>query len=191
MKLRPVRTLIVVLGVLVVTAAPGRADNFGASSGQYSDVALSDDSLVSWQYSTILPNRYRDSTAWTINNSYSTTDLNYLKYADGHREDLNNYYSVTNTMPVDGWIGFHDCIYWVSSISSHCKHAHIVYLNVDLKSTTYNKALSCHETGHSVGLRHFGVNATTPEVVRCMYNPVPRTDPWVGWHNTAHINQWY
>jgi hypothetical protein len=191
MKLRPVLTLIVALGVLVVTAGPGRADNYGASKGQDSDVALSDDRLVSWQYSTILPKRYRDSTAWTINNSYNTTKLDFVKFADGHRDDLNNYYSVSNTMPVDSWIGFHDCIYWVSSISSRCKHAHIVYKNVDLRSGTYNNALSCHETGHSVGLRHFGVYAHTQDVVHCMYNPVPSNDPYLGAHNTGHINYLY
>ncbi len=116
------------------------------------------------------------------------TDLNILKYSDGHRTDLNNQYAI-GAMPDPGYIGYHDCVYWVSLSRTRCDHGHIRYKNNDLANTTYEWALACHETGHSVGLRHQGT--LSQSTVRCMYNPVPSTDPYVGTHNVAHINGLY
>jgi hypothetical protein len=40
--------------------------------------------------------------------------------------------------------------------------------------------------GHSVGLRH--TNSLSLSTVQCVYDPVPRANPYLGGHNTAHIN---
>jgi hypothetical protein len=80
-------------------------------------------------------------------------------------------------------------VYWVSLSRTRCRHGHVRYKNSSLSTNTYEKALACHETGHSVGLRHQG--SLSQSTVRCMYNPVPSTDPYVGTHNVNHINGLY
>jgi hypothetical protein len=132
----------------------------------------------------------RSASDWTLINSYATTDLNITKFSDGHRTDLNNQYAL-GSMPEPGYIGYHDCVYWVSFSRTRCRHGHIRYKNAGLSSPTYERALACHETGHSVGLRHKGSTANSQSVVRCVWNPVPANDPYVGSHNVAHINGLY
>jgi hypothetical protein len=172
--------VVVVLAVLLLPSI-ALADNFHAPT--------SDDALVSWQYSTILPNRYRSGTAFTINNSYQTTDLNFLQYADGHDEQLNNYYTVTNDFDENTW-GYWNCVYFTNALHTNCKHGHIRYNGQLDLGPTLNAALACHETGHSVGLDHFGPHSSG-STVRCMQtNPVP-ADPYMGPHNAALINANY
>jgi hypothetical protein len=177
----PTAALVLVLAL----AFPVAADNFGAIYEEPTSVSLQDDAFVTWQFSTILPNRFRSATSFTINSSYNTTDLTFSQYPDGHRDDLNNYYSVSNTMPIGGLNSYHDCVYWVSGSRTRCRHGHIVYLNRDWNDD-YEKKLACHETGHSTGLRHRDSNQP---LYRCMTNGV--TDPWLGPHNAAHINANY
>jgi hypothetical protein len=56
-------------------------------------------------------------------------------------------------------------------------------------------ALACHETGHTTGLTH-GFDAY-PQVpndhyeLRCLRDPVPTLDPYVGAHNVQQINLAY
>jgi hypothetical protein len=175
--LAAVATLLLVLAVPSVAVA----DNVQAPR--------SDDALVSWQYSTILPNRYRSATAWTITNSYETTDLRFVKYADGHRDDLNNYYSVTNSFD-DNVLGIWDCVYFTSFTHVKCYHGHAVYNGLKDLGSTYNAALACHETGHSVGLAHSGPQSSG-SMVHCMQAQVPPYDPYVGPHNASTINAMY
>jgi hypothetical protein len=173
--------LTVALLTVLLLPSIAFADNFSAPT--------SDDALVSWQYSTILPDRYRSGTAFTINNSYQSTDLNFLKYGDGHNDQLNNYYTVTNDFNEMTW-GYWNCVYFTNALQTNCKHGHIRYNGKKHFNSTLNAALACHETGHSVGLQHFGTHSSGP-MVHCMQtDPVPE-DPYVGPHNAGLINANY
>jgi hypothetical protein len=178
------------VSLLLATNSLAGADNWGAIYEEPTSVSFQDDSLLSYQFDTNLSAHMRAASDWTLTKSYATTDLNIVKFADGHRTDLNNQYAI-GAMPIAGLIGYHDCVYWVSLSRTRCRHGHIRYRNASLSTTTYERALACHETGHSVGLRHRGTTANTQSIVRCVWNPVPPGDPYVGSHNVAHINSLY
>jgi hypothetical protein len=185
MRSRLVWAPMAALVLLFALAFPVAADNFGAIYEEPTSVSLQDDYFVSWQFSTIIPSRFRSATSWSITGSYNTTDLTFSQYPNGHRDDLNNYYSVSNSMPISGLVAYHDCVYWVSLSRTRCRHGHIVYLNRDW-STDRERTLACHETGHSTGLRHRDSNRP---LYRCMTRGV--TDPYMGSHNVGHVNANY
>lgn len=139
-------------------------------------------------------NRYRGATAWTIQNSYETTVLNFLKYGDGHNDQLNNYYTVTNDFD-EKTLGYWNCVYYTNALHTKCKHGHITYNGMRDLGGNGNNSLACHETGHSVGLRHFGPQSKGPAVVHCMHDPMPPdprdADPYLGPHNAGTINANY
>lgn len=173
--------------LLVATASSASADNWGFQDGPNTSISFQDDSLISYQFDTNLSSRMRSATYATLAGSYATTDLNILRVGDGHGADWNNHYAI-GTMPDPKWIGYHDCITPVGVV--RCRHGHIRYRYASLSTTTYEQALACHETGHSVALRHTGWTANKQSIVRCMWDPVPN-DPFVGPHNAAHINAQY
>ncbi|HZD01107.1 MAG TPA: hypothetical protein VFA46_13225 [Actinomycetes bacterium] len=180
--------LVLAISLLLAGTSTAVASNWGAIYAEPTSVSFQDDSLMSYQWDTNLSSRMRTASDRTLTGSYATTDLNILKFADGHRTDLNNQYAL-GSMPDPSYIGYHDCVYWVSFSKTRCRHGHIRYKNSNLGNTTYEWALACHETGHSVGLRHQG--SLSQSTVRCMYNPVPSGDPYVGTHNVNHINGLY
>lgn len=185
------KILIIAVPVWLLLALPSAAmaDNFGESSGGGTSVTFQDDSLISYQFDASLSSRMRAATHWTLTASYATTDLDIVRAADGHSGLWNNHYAV-GSMPQPNLLGFHNCITYHSS--RRCNHAHLRYANSDLGTVTFERALACHETGHSVGLQHSGPAANSQSVVRCMWNnPLPSTDPLVGPHNVAHINGFY
>jgi hypothetical protein len=188
--LRKVWIPAVAVLVMFTMSTPAYADNFGAIYDEPTSVSFQDDSLLSYQFDTNLSAHMRAASDWTLTRSYATTDLNVVKFGDGHRNDLNNQYAI-GAMPLPGLIGYHDCVYWKSLSRTRCTHGHIRYKNTGLSTTTYERALACHETGHSVGLRHKGTTANTESIVRCMWDPVPANDPYLGTHNVAHINGLY
>lgn len=182
---------VLVVGLLVAaTSTDANAGNFGPTAGGQTSVNFQDDSLMSYQFDRNLSSRMRTATTRTLTNSYATTDLNILKVGDGHDNTWNNHYA-QGSMPSPGLIGYHVCVYAADASEGTCAHGHIRYRYGSLSTTTYEWALACHETGHSVGLRHEGAAAYSKTVVRCMYNPVPTDDPNVGPHNVAHINSRY
>jgi hypothetical protein len=188
--MRRVWILAVAACVTLALATPASADNFGAIYDEPTSVSLQDDRTMSYQFDSNLSAHMRSASDWTLINSYNTTDLNVVKFADGHRNDLNNHYAI-GAMPLPGLIGYHDCVYWVSLSRTRCRHGHIRYNNAGLSTTTYERALACHETGHSVGLRHKGTTANTQSIVRCVWTPLNPNDPYLGAHNVAHINRTY
>jgi hypothetical protein len=179
-----------VLAILLLLAGTSTAvaSNWGAAFFENTSITYQDDNLMSYQFDTNLSSRMRTASSRTLVNSYATTPLDILHFSDGHSTDVNNHYAI-GPMPSPGLIGYHDCIYLVANSAVRCWHGHIRYANSDLANTTWEWALACHETGHSVGLRHQGT--LSQSTVRCMYNPVPKNDPYVGTHNTAHINAFY
>jgi hypothetical protein len=182
--------LIAAISLLLAGTSTAFADNWGAIYDEPTSVSFQDDSLMSYQWDTNLSSDMRTASDRTLTGSYATTDLNILKYADGHRDDLNNHYAI-GPPPIAGKLGYHDCVYWVSFSRTRCRHGHVRYTNRSLSTDTYEKALACHETGHSVGLRHKGSSANSQSIVRCVWDPVPSTDPYLGSHNVAHINGLY
>lgn len=183
--------LAVTVGLILTYSSSALADNVGPEHDANGfTVNYQDDNLVSYQFDPNLSAQMRAASQWTLVNSYATTDLNVLHVGDGHDSDWNNHYAI-GAMPQPDLIGYHQCIYLFSSRPERCWHAHVRYRNASLYTTNYERALACHETGHSVGLRHHGTTANSPSVVRCMWNPVPSTDPFVGPHNVAHINAIY
>jgi hypothetical protein len=187
---RRVWILAITAAVTLALATPARADNFGAIYQEPTSVSFQDDRYLSYQFDSNLSAHMRSASDWTLVHSYNTTDLVVSKFADGHRNDLNNHYAI-GAMPSPGLIGYHDCVYWKSLSRTRCTHGHIRYENAGLSTTTYERALACHETGHSVGLRHKGTTANSQSIVRCVWTPVPTNDPYLGAHNVAHINGLY
>jgi hypothetical protein len=174
--------------LLLAGTSTAVASNWGAAFFENTSITYQDDNLMSYQFDTNLSSRMRTASSRTLVNSYATTPLDILHFSDGHSTDVNNHYAI-GPMPSPGLIGYHDCIYLVANSAVRCWHGHIRYANSSLSTETYEWALACHETGHSVGLRHQGT--LSQSTVRCMYNPVPSNDPYVGTHNTAHINAFY
>jgi len=188
--LRRMWILAATVSLVLATTSLAFADNWGAIYDEPTSVSFQDDSLMSYQFDTNLSSHMRSASDWTLINSYATTDLNILKVGDGHDTDWNNHYAI-GSMPISGLIGYHDCVYWVSFSRTRCRHGHVRYKNSGLSTTTYERALACHETAHSVGLRHHGSSANSQSIVHCVWNPVPSNDPYVGSHNVAHINGLY
>jgi hypothetical protein len=186
--MRRIWVLAVTVGLLLTFSSSALADNVGYQREDGTTVNFQDDNLVSYQFDTNLSANMRAATQWTLVNSYATTDLNVLRVGDGHGADWNNHYAI-GAMPQPDMLGYHTCVYWATG--NRCWHAHIRYRNASLYITNYERALACQETGHSVGLRHHGPTANSQSVVRCMWNPVPSTDPFVGPHNVGHINAIY
>ena len=174
--------------LLLAGTSTAVATNWGAADFQSTSITYQDDNLMSFQWDTNLSSRMRTASGRTRTQSYATTPLNIVQFGNGHSNDVNNHYAI-GPMPSPSLIGYHDCIYLLGTSAVRCWHGHIRYKNSSLSDETYEWALACHETGHSVGLRHQG--SLPQSTVRCMYNDVPRNDPWLGTHNTGHITAFY
>jgi hypothetical protein len=120
--------LVLATVLLLASTSTAVASNWGAIYDEPTSVSFQDDSLMSYQWDTNLSSDMRTASDRTLTGSYATTDLNIVKFADGHRDDVNNHYAI-GSMPIAGLIGYHDCVYWVSFSRTRCRHGHIRYKN--------------------------------------------------------------
>jgi hypothetical protein len=149
-----------------------------------------------------------------MSNSYDTTDLTIAGVGPaGHTSNVDVWYtwdgaSGGNIYPeLVGRFARSRCeSIAVSSTGSplvhFCNHWHVI---IDDESSGFNtrptewyRGLACHETGHTVGLKHadwrtdppaeVGPNAGRYDMYRCLDRPA---DQWLGSHNAAHLNGFY
>ena len=132
----------------------------------------------------------KDNIAWTLNNSWDTTDLN-VSYdstpvTSGSAETDIMYTVNPGVVP-----GTLDGITWCDDAvtSEKCDQHYVAF-----DTATPYRALACHETGHSVGLTHgqqaFPQISNGDDSLACMTtNPIESM--YVGTHNVTQVNATY
>jgi hypothetical protein len=205
---RSARSLAPVATVAVLLCAPAPApathyDNmFPTGNTSFSTCADSspggpfcqtDNATLTVHRQSSLSAASKDNIAWTLNNSWDTTDLNVSydstpAYSGTAETDI--VYQRNDAAVEAGKDGIAWCNDAVSTF--RCDQHYVAF---DL--ATAPRALACHETGHAVGLTH-GNNAN-PTVdaqassLECMRNPLTYSgaDNFVGAHNANWVNATY
>jgi hypothetical protein len=130
----------------------------------------------------------KSNIAYVLNNEYNVTDLNVSypstpSYSGDAETDI--IYQQRSDVPsnLDGIAWCNDAV-----TSTKCDQHYNAF-----RSSSPGRAISCHETGHAVGLTH-GANASpsisqTDPSLACMQTPTPTGD--LGAHNTNLINATY
>jgi hypothetical protein len=184
---------ITLFGVPGVPGLPGvpsvpevaMASNFGGcNAGARNTPCFAEDRQH--LYSMSLGPRLGAATVATYTQSYETTDLVTGRESPGS-VNADVHYFVDDSLPANV-LGRYDCTRWLSG--GRCEHALIRYHGEEVAgfSDARLQALACHETGHSVGLRH--PPNTDTATYGCMVNPVPNVRH-MGAHNANHINSRY
>jgi hypothetical protein len=130
----------------------------------------------------------KSNIAFVLDNEYHVTDLNVSypstpSYSGDAETDI--IYQQRGDVPsnLDGIAWCNDAV-----TSVRCDQHYNAF-----RSSSPGRAISCHETGHAVGLTH-GANASpaisqTDPSLACMQTPTPTGD--LGAHNTNSINATY
>lgn len=130
----------------------------------------------------------------TMNNSYDGTDLNTFYDStpvfSGAGETDVIYRSKASDFGSTNYIGYTWCDDDEGGSTYECDQQY-----VNFRSLSANRALACHETGHSVGLLH-GNNAApytspTDSIMGCMTNPLNNGRDLLGSSNVSNINSAY
>lgn len=178
-----------VLLVPLVMAAPARSTNFGGCATA-NQPCLANNSTHWFSYNLNASNkRWRGAVEFTRVNSYETTALT-TGLTSHEASDV--YYYLDNTDR--GAFGQYYCLYPEAGRPGVCHHAHIWFndSNTGIYALTQDQRISvaCHETGHSVGLRH---PLSDHPVYQCMNRLLrPAGFPmFLGGHNAGHIDDYY
>jgi hypothetical protein len=137
------------------------------------------------------------ATRNTLTQSYDTTDLTVVIASSPSHDPAEDLYYGFATLAT-GILGRYACAERVPGDSTRCNHAHIAYSNdpniFDGYGANDMQSLACHETGHSLALRHPADAGYTDDesVFHCMIQDwYPGISKLVGSHNVAHINGKY
>jgi hypothetical protein len=141
--------------------------------------------------STNMESRIRDA----LDNSFAATaslSVSYPSTPDYSGASETDIIYQQGTMPGSGIIGITWCNDDVDSAVYKCDQTYIRFTT----STTYeHRALTCHETGHAVGLTHgaqaYPVTSNTDPVLGCMRTPYDVDVYTLGTNNVAEINATY
>jgi hypothetical protein len=130
----------------------------------------------------------------TMYSSYDTTDLSIPPRRDQHSAGLDVHYrngSIPDS-PEGRVVGLTSCQIWEGH---RCDHWHVIFDGAQIADYSDAKLqwLACHETGHTVGLKHGSVDPDAGPgnvaAYQCMrYSPFPI---YLGAHNATHINNHY
>lgn len=167
--------------VFVLFPSPAHANNFGwgcideGGSGcvQY---YYNHGSSIRYFYEN-LDQSWQDNLSWNRVNNLNPTDLSTSYVSEHSNSDVavrvNNYGDL-------GWAGQADC---VDRSAPTCRHWHLEMNTYYGPYTQWQKRyLACHESGHSVGLRHVGAAGCVEETWS--------TNLFSG-HDVDHINAYY
>lgn len=158
-----------------VAAAPASANNFSFASGRTGcqGVNMADNRDHFFYYVNIeLPTRY--AVDWSRANNYNPTVLNTYNEANGLNsstdvtvEDFdyegaqcNGTYTWISQIDGGGLVGFVQC--WTLTSANKCDQQR-AYFDTDYmgpRSDAAERALACHELGHTVGLMHRTMNTS-------------------------------
>lgn len=170
-------------GIALGAAAPVSAENFAgcASSG---NPCFANNSTHYMSYN--LTTGWRAATEATRTQSYETTNLVTILAA----HDSSDVYYEVETQQTN-YYGIYFCV--TPGSYGTCNHAHVTYNGPNGSGLTSSElqSVACHETGHTLGLRHpdFIPAPDDPNVYQCMVvNGFPA---FLGAHNVKHINDWY
>lgn len=160
------------------------------------------DSRTHTVYAVALGPKMQAATVFTLDLSYHTTDLNIIYHNDSNVKYSGSWetdviYQNQNSLPANVW-GRARCDDDVDG--SECDQFYVSYhadkIDAEIPNNTdLQRAIACHETGHTVGLLH-GNNAdpvqdSTAVEFRCMRTkPVPAV-PSMGPHNIQQVNAHY
>jgi hypothetical protein len=170
----------------LLQAPSASAGNFGGcNNGVSFPSCLANNSTHYMSYD--LTSGWRTATESTRTQSFETTDLTTILTV----HDSSDVHYYVETTAGASYIGKYFCATW--GPSGICNHAHVAYNgpNGSGLSTSDLQSVACHETGHSVGLRHPEDSnlPDDPSVYQCMVvNGFPR---FLGGHNADHINAYY
>lgn len=182
----------------VVTVQQASATNFSGASGAYScyagDVNMGDNDLHGFNYQSIETEtanavvyaRVHEFDPTDIDTTYdsspdSNTDV-YIWDADYANVDPptcgQDWYDSSNT----GVIGLYTCQELTAGDRCQCANLRFSTAYIDDASTWEERSLTCHEIGHSVGLRHRSEDG-------CM--DTGAAPSYLSSHDSAHLNASY
>lgn len=161
-----------VVAFVLATTPSGRANNFGPE--------FADNGSQSRYYDAGFTAGARAATNWTIEYSYQPTDM-YWYYTTTDIHGSNDIWYTVDPLP-PGVAGLADCR--ALQDPDECEHWHVTYDEPWWigAGDVSRRALACHETGHTVGLKHGPYG--------CMeVGQYP--NQYLGTHNRDHINSRY
>jgi hypothetical protein len=175
--------------MLVLWASPASSHNFRGCADPATEPCFANNSTHYFSYNlNASGGRWRAAVEFTRVNSYETTDLT-TALAPHEASDV--YYYIDNTDR--GAYGHYYCLYPEAGRPRVCHHAHIWFNDSYSMTQDQRISVACHETGHSLGLRHPNDASPPapddPSVYQCMV--VAGFPIFLGPHNTAHINSRY
>lgn len=167
---------IVAVALLLSQAAPGLATNFGAGGG----VMFANGAAHSFIYVGLTTN-YQIASDTARTDDLNPTDINTSMNASHDAADVAVYDEDRGDV---GYYGIYTCI--AAANATTCNHAHAVFNLWAGLGLTAAKRISntCHEFGHSVGLRHDNTRPTCLDDDALF--PTNYTD-----HDRIHINGKY
>ena len=174
----------------VVGIGPAVAGNSAGANGSTScaTVNLMENSNSTFTYhrvSLVSPNH--NAVAWVLNNRVAPTDLTvqYDSTPDSATDAV--YYDADyTTFCGRTWHGSGGSVVGMVQCSSlagqHCNRMNVHFDNsaTDAYSTTKARVLACHETGHSIGVKH--ASGST-----CMNSTISSFQTWYSTHERTDI----
>jgi hypothetical protein len=176
-------TLMASTLVVLLPAAPAAADDFNLCTV---DVGCRPDNFNHWYCLDNVANAGLRTDFRTAMGNLQA-DTNYDVFEEGAGcNDVTDVVVIEDTSL--GSRGAYDCSF--DNSAGNCEQA-FIWLNPNRLPTTQDRVkTSCHEIGHSLGLRH-GTNADNASYVDCMHSgEVPAGDLWDTYdnHHRQHIN---
>jgi len=187
-------SLALVGALLIPGAAPAQANNWGggvSDTGCDSDISRGDGAAYFFYYEGV-NDPMREATNHIRNTELDPTDINTSvdnssdeetdvvvhqdNYGDG------NAYCGYNWHP-NGIIGLATCR--SQNAANSCRRHDTWYDSswTSAHGTAAQRALACHETGHAVGLQHWGPD--------CLADPIVTSQNSLDGHAVNHINNNY
>lgn len=192
---------VAALGALsVVISVPGTASgtNYTGASGNTNCAGVNeqDNAQMTYYRSSGLTSAMYSAVVWNVNNNVAPTDFTVTEDTSETTTTDVIYYENDYTGTYCGYTWHPNStgssllgIYVCEKLngSNECDRSKVRFDKswdvLSTTTTTKRRALVCHETGHSFGLKHPTTSSTT-----CMNDPVPSSTTTYSSHDVGHIN---